>query len=212
MSSSTRKVISVVGATGNVGSEITTAFLDKKTYTVRVVARPDWQNKEADKKSKILSFQQKGAHIVEADLSDTKSIVNALKGTDVVICALSGAALGLQIAVIEAAKQAGVKRFVPSEFGMDITKVKEFPLLGGKLQARTAIEASGMEWTYIITGYFLDTTFTPFLGTDLQKHTATIFGDGNAKVTLTLIKDFCQIIPDIIENPASKNATLNIIG
>ena len=45
--------------------------------------------------------------------------MNGLKGVDVVVSTVGGPALHDQLLVIEAAKEAGVKRFYPSEFGGD---------------------------------------------------------------------------------------------
>jgi hypothetical protein len=57
------------------------------------------------------------AKVITVDYSNKESIKSALSGVDVVICTLSGMALGLQAEIAEAAIEAGVKLFVPSEFG-----------------------------------------------------------------------------------------------
>ena len=76
---------------------------------------------------------------------------------------LSGSALGApQIALIDAAKAAGVKRFLPSEFGSDTTNEKVIELaelLKGKKQIVDHLktkEGDGFEWTSFLTGGFLD--------------------------------------------------------
>jgi len=82
---------------------------------------------------------------------------------DAVVSNLSGPALGAhQFALIDAAKIAGVKRFLPSEFGSDTTnqKVLEWAeFLREKKQVVDHLktkEGDGFEWTSLITGLFLD--------------------------------------------------------
>jgi ribosomal protein S9 len=45
-----------------------------------------------------------------------------LPGVDVVISVVGGAGLQGQLKAVEAAKAAGVKRYIPSEFGVDLDK------------------------------------------------------------------------------------------
>ncbi len=82
---------------------------------------------------------------------------------DAVVSNLNGPALGkAQLALIDAAKEARVKRFLPSEFGSDTNNEKVLEmveLLKGKKRIvdylRTK-EGDGFTWTAVITGLFLD--------------------------------------------------------
>jgi len=65
----------------------------------------------------IEKFKAAGAEILVTD--NGTDLAELLKGVDAVVCAYGGAALGEQYKLLEAAKKAGVKRFVPSEFGSD---------------------------------------------------------------------------------------------
>jgi hypothetical protein len=91
-----------------------------------------------------------------------EDLVNSFKGHDVVINAVAHSAISEQYRFIEAAVEAGVKRFIPSEFGLDNTnpraraissvfdqkaKVREF--LIGK-------EKFGLSWTVIACGVWID--------------------------------------------------------
>jgi len=64
--------------------------------------------------------------------------------------------------LIDAAKAAGVKRFVPSEFGSDTTNPKVLEILGLLAEKKQAVdylktkEGDGFEWTSLITGALLD--------------------------------------------------------
>ncbi len=62
------------------------------------------------------------------DYSNKESIKNALTGVDVVISTVALTALDLQPGIAEAAKEVGVKLFVPSEFGGAKASEKDGPL------------------------------------------------------------------------------------
>ena len=61
-----------------------------------------------------------GAKVVTADYADVKAVASILREhkVEVVISALAYGALPSQSTIADAAKEAGVKLFVPSEYGM----------------------------------------------------------------------------------------------
>lgn len=68
-------------------------------------------------KPELKALTSKGVEVIAVDYSSHQSITNALKDVDVVFSALRDDGLDIQINVIRAAKDAGVKLFVPSEYG-----------------------------------------------------------------------------------------------
>jgi hypothetical protein len=62
--------------------------------------------------------------VICLDVSNAESLKKAFTGVDVVVSTISGGGFAVQGNLLTAAKEAGVKRFVPSEFGVDITKSK----------------------------------------------------------------------------------------
>jgi hypothetical protein len=60
--------------------------------------------------------------LLNSDVENPSSLKNVLRGFDVVVSTLSGGGFGAQVGLVQAAREAGVKRFVPSEFGIDIDK------------------------------------------------------------------------------------------
>ncbi|KAK9759709.1 hypothetical protein K7432_017011 [Basidiobolus ranarum] len=102
------KVIAVAGGNGSFGSLIVQALLAHGTFQVKILSR-----RAQDK-------QEPNAEVAVVDYANHDSLVQALKGVDVVISVLNDyAVIEPQLALVEAAKQAGVKRFVPSEFATD---------------------------------------------------------------------------------------------
>ena len=121
MSNSSLTNITIAGATGVLGFHIAEALLNDGSFKVKVLRRlPETQNDKAD------LLASKGAEIVYVDYNQHDALVNALKGTDALISAVApGHTSGaydfdaLQTPLLDAAKKAGVKRFIPSEFGID---------------------------------------------------------------------------------------------
>ena len=120
MSNSSFTNVTVAGGTGVLGFHITEALLNDGSFKVKVLRRlPETANEKAE------LLASKGAEIVYADYSQHDDLVKALSGTDALISAVSPGRTGaydfdaLQTPLLDAAKAAGVKRFIPSEFGID---------------------------------------------------------------------------------------------
>jgi uncharacterized protein YbjT (DUF2867 family) len=87
---------------------------------------------------------------------------DALAGVDVVICTIAAAALGLQVGIAKAAKEAGVKLFVPSEFGGVKASPEETEgFFGQKVGIRHQLGALGLPYTIFHTGIYSDYIWRP---------------------------------------------------
>lgn len=103
------------------------------------------------------------ATLKKVNYSDHAALVETLKGQDAVVSTIASFSTGDQVGIIDAAIKAGVKRFIPAEFGVDTTRtdvLERVPFLKGKAQVRNYLEQknkeTGFEWTEIITGPFFD--------------------------------------------------------
>ena len=112
-------IIILAGATGDLGSRIARALLDRGVH-VRALIRPG----SAAEKSKVL--QQQGVSLVEVDYADISALIKACAGGSCVVSALSGlreVIVDAQTLLLQAAIEAGVPRFIPSDFAIDFTKL-----------------------------------------------------------------------------------------
>ncbi|KAL3738605.1 hypothetical protein ACJRO7_020046 [Eucalyptus globulus] len=210
----------IVGGTGYIGRRLVGASLDQDHPTY-VLQRPEI-GLDIEKLQMLLRFKRRGAQLVEASFSDRRSLVDAVRLVDVVICAMSGAHLRshnilMQLKLVEAIKEAGnVKRFLPSEFGMD-------PALMGhaiepgrvtfdeKMKVRKAIEEAKIPFTYIsancFAGYFVGnlsqmSSLTP------PKDTVYLYGDGNVKAVYLDEDDIATYAIKAIDDPRTLNKTV----
>jgi hypothetical protein len=99
--------------------------------------------------------------VVETDFSP-ESLLSNLKGQDVVISVIGGMGFADQKAIIDASVKAGVKRFFPSEFGIngrsqavrDLTPF--FAVKQEILDYLVEKESEGLTWTALVIGVLFD--------------------------------------------------------
>jgi uncharacterized protein YbjT (DUF2867 family) len=102
------------------------------------------------------------AKVVAVDYSNKDSIKSALTSVDVVVCTISRMALGLQAGIAAAAKEAGVKLFVPSEFG-NVTDGETQGQFGEKARIQTQLKAVDIPCTIFYTGPFADFVWNSYV-------------------------------------------------
>jgi len=114
----------VVGSTRMLGYKIVAAVLDKGTVEVKGMVRSSNDSHE-EKRQKIDKMKAKGAGIIECDLMKPETLLRACAEVDVIVSAVGNnevTVLG-QKNLIDAAKQQGVKRFIPSDYSVDYRKL-----------------------------------------------------------------------------------------
>ena len=102
----------------------------------------------------------KGAELAKIDYADNASLVAAFKGVDVVITALGISALSQQDPIGKAAKAAGVKLFVPSEYGNDTEDAVDGPFLAKKKFSELLKEIN-LPYVKVFTGFWPDYFLVP---------------------------------------------------
>ncbi|QHO10737.1 uncharacterized protein DS421_15g492190 [Arachis hypogaea] len=178
----------VVGGTGYIGKFIVNASAKAGHPTFVLVKESSLSHPH--KSNLIQSFKSsESPFYMLGDISDHSSLVKALKQVDVVISAVSGAQTEDQLNIISAIKEAGnIKRFLPSEFGLDVDRHNAVEpaasALAGKAKIRRAIEAEGIPHTCVVSnafaGYFLSTLGQQGV-TSPPRDKVAILGDGNVK-------------------------------
>ncbi|KAJ4842081.1 Phenylcoumaran benzylic ether reductase Betv6 [Turnera subulata] len=208
--------ILVIGGTGYIGKFIVEASVKAGHPTFALVRESTVSDPV---KGKIVeNFKNLGVTLLYGDIYDHESLVKAIKQVDVVISAVGNMQIADQTKIIEAIKEAGkVKRFLPSEFGMDVDHVNAVEpaktAFASKAQIRRAIEAAGIPYTYVpsnyFAGYFLPTLAQPGL-TAPPRDKITILGDGNAKAIYNKEEDIGTYTIKAVDDPITLNKTLLI--
>ncbi|OCL12347.1 isoflavone reductase family protein-like protein CipA [Glonium stellatum] len=190
------KNVLLIGASGNLGPSVLKEFLDSP-FNVSVLSRQE-------SKSTFPS----GVNIIKADYSSASSLASALKGQDAVISIVGGIALGDQQKFIDAAIAAGVKRFLPSEFGSNTPDPRVsaiVPVFAAKTGAVDYLKSKESEitWSSLITGPFFDWGIkVGFLGFDLSSKTVTLIDNGTAPFSATTLSQIGKALIAILSHPA----------
>jgi uncharacterized protein YbjT (DUF2867 family) len=123
---------------------------------------------------------------VVASLTSQESLQAALKGIDVVISTLNGEGLFVtngDIELARASKAVGVKRFVPSNFGLDSRGLTsaELPLITSKFNVIAELQKLKLDHLVVYTNTWLEYALaSPFLGIDVVHGDSVLVpGDGN---------------------------------
>jgi uncharacterized protein YbjT (DUF2867 family) len=98
--------------------------------------------------------------VIQVDYSNEGSIQHALTGVDVVISTIPAVVVDIQVKIAVAAKDAGVKLFVPSEFG-GVTDGQTESVFGAKANVQTQLKALDIPFTAFYTGLFADYAWVP---------------------------------------------------
>ena len=155
--------IVLAGATGNLGGRITKAIV-KRGANVRALVR---HNSDPDK---VEDLRKCGAEIAEVDFNSVSELSGACMGGSCVISALAGlrdVIIETQTQVLNAAVEAGVPRFIPSDFSIDFTKLP--PDTNRNLDLRREfherLDKAPIAATSILNGMFADmlTGQAPFI-------------------------------------------------
>lgn len=194
----------VTGAGPTIGGRIVKALLERGASVV-ALARPS----STSTSSPLLE----GAKIATADYTDVKAVASILREhkVEVVISAVAYGALPSQSAIADAAKEAGVKLFVPSEFGLPTEGGK-----GGHLVIKSEfadyLKSLGIPSLRFYTGMFME--FVPlFAGVDTGKF--LVLGKGDASFSTTALDDVAGFTAHVLTSlPPAKlhDATFRIEG
>lgn len=149
------------------------------------------------------------------DYTSHRSLVEALSDVDVVVCTLGSQDLfKTQKSLIDASIEAGVKRFLPSEYGNGANdKVRRFPLLWADkdktqsyLEHQAAAHFPDFTYSIINTGSFFDWQLELGFIVNLKEHTATVYDGGDVLNSVTTLGTIAKaVISVILHTEETKN-------
>ena len=137
-------------ASGSIGKIILDRLVASSEFNVTAIARQE---------SKAVF--PTGVTVRKSDFTEA-SLRDIFTGQDVVISALGATGFGEQQKLVDAAVQAGVKRFLPSEFSAsseDEAVLQLLPLFGQKKALTDYLktqESKGLTWTGLATSGLFD--------------------------------------------------------
>jgi uncharacterized protein YbjT (DUF2867 family) len=211
--SNNSSTVLVAGATGYLGSEICRQLILKNRNVKGLVRTTSDANK-------VDRLKASGVETIEGDLKDKVSLENALHGVSAIISTVSSTLSRQegdtiqtvddegQINLIDAAVKAGVNQLIYISF----CELGECPLQNAKRKVEKHLAESGLNYTILQPTCFMEVWLSPALGFDYPNAKATIYGEGNSKISWISIKDVGAFAVAALDNPAAVNNIIELGG
>jgi uncharacterized protein YbjT (DUF2867 family) len=189
------QTILLAGATGMLGSSIAYHLLERPDARLRLLVR---RGTDERKRAALNALTTRGAEIIEGELGDQGSLDRATQGVDVIVSAVQGGPdviVDGQVALAKAGKRNGVRRILPSDFGLDVFKATpgEHPAFNARASANEKITDLGIEHVHILQGGFMDLFGPGSPMIDYDKGIATFWGDGTRPIEVTSVEDTARM-------------------
>jgi uncharacterized protein YbjT (DUF2867 family) len=204
-------VILVAGGTGTLGTEVV-RLLTGRGQAVRVLAR------DPARAARLPD----GVESVAGDVRDPATLAAAVAGCTTVVSAVHGFAgpgrpspesvdRGGNHALIRAAAAAGAEHLVLVSV-LDAAPDHPMSLHRAKHAAEQALRRSGLAWTIIRPGPFLE-TWTPIVGAKLPTGgPALVFGPGRDPIAFVAARDVAAVVDLAVRDPSLRGRILEVTG
>ena len=185
-----RKIIVVAGATGNLGGKIVKALL-ALDVEVRAIVRLETDIK------KVKDLEQKGVKVYQVDTSNKTEISKHCIGAHCLVSALAGlreTVIDAQKLFLDAAVEANVQRFIPSDYSSDFTNLKEGQNrnLDFRRKFHEYIDKTQIKATTIFNGPFMDLLTTDMPLILFKQKRILCWGNANQILEFTTIDNVAE--------------------
>jgi uncharacterized protein YbjT (DUF2867 family) len=189
------KKIVVFGATGNLGTKIVNALLERGANVTAIV-----RLETAPEKVKLL--EQKNVDVVRVNMSDVAEMAQYCTGAHCVVSALSGlreTIIDVQKNVLDAVVEAKVERFIPSDYSIDFTSlvVGQNRNLDLRREFHAYIDQAPVQATTIFNGAFMEllTTDMPLILT--KQHRILCWGSSSQPMEFTTTFNIAEFTAEV---------------
>ncbi|KAI8957010.1 NAD(P)-binding protein [Daldinia sp. FL1419] len=194
------KRIAIVGATGTVGSFITEELLKLGKHEITAITR---------KSSSAANSIPGGVKVAKVDYDDESTLVDGLKGQDVLIITMdTRAAPDTQLKLIRAAAAANVPFVLPNEWGCDMADEamgKDILIGNIELSSRKLVEDLGKSsWIGVVTGFWYEYSLgfgKETYGMEWKTRTWTFFDDGETKMNTSTWPQVGRAVAKLLSLP-----------
>ncbi|KAI0884314.1 putative oxidoreductase CipA-like protein [Annulohypoxylon maeteangense] len=191
---STISKVAVAGASGSFGLPVVHQLIEDG-FKVTVLTRKGTNH----------NFPS-GVTVAEVDYESPETLVKALAGQDAVVSVIGFQGLEQQIPLVEAAVKAGVKRFIPSEFGGDAENenISQLPMFVLKKATKDLLKKEAalgkITYTLITTGPFLDMALQYGLIANLKEKKIKLWDGGERSYSTTTIASATKATSEVLKH------------
>lgn len=189
---------------------------------INVLLRPSTANSTAPaKKREINELKKMGIGIAEGDVvaaCESELAATFAPYDTVISCIGFSAGPGTQTKITRAVLRAGVKRYVPWQFGVDYDKIgrgSAQDVFDEQLDVRDLLRSQhDTEWLIVATGMFTSFLFEPSFGVvDIESDAVHALGSWDNQVTVTTPEDIGRLTAAILcHAPRFVNETVFVAG
>ncbi|KAF3020165.1 hypothetical protein E8E14_009809 [Neopestalotiopsis sp. 37M] len=199
------KNILLIGATGSIGSIVLEALAKDGSFTLTLLQRAS-STAKLPEKHKIISI---------ADSYPTEELIQAFKGQDVILNCMTSLSVMDQFRMIDAAISAGVRRYVPSEYGLNNMRPEAQELNAvfgakGKVQEYLRARAAEgvIEWMAISCGMWIKWSMAhDFLGMHVAERRFVFWDDGEGLFSCTTEENTAAGLIEALKRPEETKNT-----
>ncbi|WP_052323961.1 NmrA family NAD(P)-binding protein [Flavihumibacter sp. ZG627] len=180
----------MAGATGQLGQRIAHHLLNSNHRVIALV------RKETNSTS-ASQLEKQGVVLCEVDFNDPSQLVRACTGAHCIVSALNGledVMIDLQMNLLHAAIDAGVPRFIPSDYCINYTKLPDGSNRNLDLRRKfnEQLDKTPIEATSILNGMFTDllTGEAPLILFGLKR--VIYWGDANQNLDFTTLENTAE--------------------
>ncbi|KAK1972358.1 NmrA-like family protein [Colletotrichum sublineola] len=199
------KKVLLIGATGSIGSFVLAGLETQSSFTITLLQR-------SSSKAKLPSHLKT---ITIADTYPTEELVQAFADQDVIVNCMTSLSVADQFRMIDAAITAGVRRYVPSEYGLNNMRPDAQALNivfrdKGKVQEylRSKADQGVLEWMSISCGMWMKWSMAhDFLGMHVKDKRFVFWDDGEGLMSFTTEEKTAAGLVRALQTPAETKNT-----
>ena len=204
----------VVGATGLLGGRVCKELAAQGKPVAGMVRNAD--------DVKVAPLRDAGVELIEGDLKDPTTLQRACQGRSAVISTASASLsrqagdniqsvdLDGQKSLIDAAKAAGVAKFIYISFSGNMTT--DGPVTEAKREVEQYLQSSGLDYTILRCGFLMEVMVAPIVGFDYANAKAVVYGSGENPLSLLSMDDVARMCALCLESPEASNAVIEFGG
>lgn len=203
-------MIFVAGGTGRLGQLVVRRLIESG-HSIRVLTRDP---------SRAEQFGEK-VDVAEGDVRDIKTLSRAMADIEIVVSAVQGFAgpggvtpasvdRDGNLNLIKVAKEANVRFVLVSVAGASANDPMELTRM--KHAAELALQASGVPWTIVRAGPFLELWIDMLRSTAGKSGRPLIFGRGENPINYVSVEDVARVVERACVDPSTTGRVLEVRG
>jgi hypothetical protein len=217
------KSILVLGA-GELGSQVLTSLTTHPKLgntQIALLLRPSTiASRDPGKQAELENYKNANISIIPGDVvTDTATHLASLFAPFDTIVSCTGMTLprGTQLKISRAVLEAGVRRYLPWQFGLDydaIGRASAQDLFDEQLDVRELLRGQDRtEWVVVSTGMFMSFLFEPAFGVvDLEAGSVRALGDWGNELAVTAVEDIGRVVAEIALVAVGERGVVYVAG